>query len=312
MPRCAAGRYRLCMQLADAIERYLDELRRQNASEHTVRNYGVDLHEFLTYLTPPCGEPPEPRAFDALLIREWMAHLYEQELSTVSIRRKLAAVRSLMRFLLREGEVEKNVAKLVRTPKAPKTLPRVPTEEQTNSLLDAVAAGKMERPHPSRDRAIFEMLYGCGLRVSELCGLNLEDFDLRSRWVRVRGKGKKERQVPYGGKAAAALEQYLAERKAVAGETAVFVNHTGRRLTDRGARGIVAFYARFLAGDASLHPHSFRHAFATHLLSAGADLRSIQELLGHSRLSTTQKYTQVSLADLMAVYDKAHPKARGK
>ena len=298
------------MRLFDAIDRYLDELRRQNASEHTIRNYGVDLHEFLTYLTPPGGEPPSPRTFDALLIREWMAHLYEQKLSSVSIRRKLAAVRSLLRFLLREGEVEKNVARLVRTPKAPKTIPRVPTEEQTNSLLDAVAAGTTERRHLKRDRAIFEMLYGCGLRISELCGLNLEDLDLRSRWVRVRGKGKKERQVPYGGKAAEALDQYLAERKAATEENAVFVNHAGMRLTDRGARGIVSFYARFLAGDASLHPHSFRHAFATHLLSAGADLRSIQELLGHSRLSTTQKYTQVSLADLMAVYDKAHPKAR--
>jgi integrase/recombinase XerC len=241
-----------------------------------------------------------------------MAHLYDLNLYTVSIRRKLAAVRSLLRFLLREGVVEKNVARLVRTPKAPKTLPRVPTEEQTNALLDAVAAGKIERPFPKRDVAIFELLYGCGLRISELCGLNLDDFDLKSRWVRVRGKGKKERQTPYGGKAAAALKQYLEERQAAAGETAVFVNCNGRRLTDRGARGIVAFYARFLAGDASLHPHSFRHAFATHLLSAGADLRSIQELLGHARLSTTQKYTQVSLADLMAVYDKAHPKAREK
>jgi integrase/recombinase XerC len=300
------------MQLAEAIERYLDELRRQDASAHTVRNYATDLHEFLTYLTPPEGPPPAPAEFDALLIREWMAHLYELNLSTVSIRRKLAAVRSLLRFLLREGVVEKNVGRMVRTPKAPKTLPRVPTEEQTNALLDAVAAGKLERPFPQRDVAIFELLYGCGLRISELCGLNLEDFDLSSRWVRVRGKGKKERQTPYGRKAAAALEQYLGERRAAAGETAVFLNCNGHRLTDRGARGIVAFYARFLAGDASLHPHSFRHAFATHLLSAGADLRSIQELLGHARLSTTQKYTQVSLADLMAVYDKAHPKARGK
>jgi integrase/recombinase XerC len=300
------------MKLAEAIDRYLEELRRQNASEHTVRNYATDLQEFLTYLTPPEGPPPAPAEFDALLIREWMAHLYELNLATVSIRRKLAAVRSLLRFLLREGILGKNVARLVRTPKAPKTLPRVPTEEQTNSLLDAIAAGKLERPFPKRDLAIFELLYGCGLRISELCGLNLQDFDLSSRWVRVRGKGKKERQTPYGGKAAAALEQYLGERQAAAGETALFVNCRGRRLTDRGARGIVALYARFLAGDASLHPHSFRHAFATHLLSAGADLRSIQELLGHARLSTTQKYTQVSLADLMAVYDKAHPKARGK
>jgi integrase/recombinase XerC len=300
------------MKLVEAIGRFLEELRRQDASAHTVRNYATDLHEFLAYLTPPEGPPPAPAEFDALLIREWMAHLYDLNLTTVSIRRKLAAVRSLLRFLLREGVVQKNVARLVRTPKAPKTLPRVPTEEQTNALLDAVAAGKMERPFPKRDLAIFELLYGCGLRISELCGLNLEDFDLQSRWVRVRGKGKKERQTPYGGKAAAALEQYLGERQAAAGETALFVNCNGRRLTDRGARGIVAFYARFLAGDASLHPHSFRHAFATHLLSAGADLRSIQELLGHARLSTTQKYTQVSLADLMAVYDKAHPKARGK
>lgn len=298
------------MRLAEAIDKFLDELRRQDASEHTVRNYGTDLHEFLTYLTPPEGEPPAPAEFDVLLIREWMAHLYDLNLTTVSIRRKLAAVRSLLKFLLREGVVEKNVAKLVRTPKAPKLLPRVPTEEQTNALLDGVAAGKMERPFPKRDLAIFEMLYGCGLRISELCGLNLDDFDFSSRWVRVRGKGKKERQTPYGGKAAVALEQYFGERQAAAGENAVFVNCNGHRLTDRGARGIVAFYARFLAGDASLHPHSFRHAFATHLLSAGADLRSIQELLGHARLSTTQKYTQVSLADLMAVYDKAHPKAR--
>jgi integrase/recombinase XerC len=297
------------MQLADAINRFLEELRRQDASEHTVRNYATDLHEFLTYLTPPEGPPPAPTEFDVLLIREWMAHLYDLNLTTVSIRRKLAAVRSLLRFLLREGVVEKNVARLVRTPKAPKTLPRVPTEEQTNALLDAIAAGKMERPFPKRDIAIFELLYGCGLRISELCGLNLMDFDLSSRWVRVRGKGKKERQTPYGGKAATALEQYLAERHAADGETALFVNCNGRRLTDRGARGIVAFYARFLAGDASLHPHSFRHAFATHLLSAGADLRSIQELLGHARLSTTQKYTQVSLVDLMAVYDKSHPRA---
>ena len=300
------------MQLDEAIHRFMEELRRQDASEHTVRNYGTDLREFLAYLTPAEGSTPEPAQFDALLIREWMAHLYDQNLSTVSIRRKLAAVRSLLRFLLREGVVDKNVARLVRTPKAPKTLPRVPTEEQTNALLDGVAADKMERPFPKRDLAIFELLYGCGLRISELCGLNLADFDLSSRWVRVRGKGKKERQTPYGGKAAEALEQYLAERQAAAGETAVFVNGAGRRLTTRGARGIVAFYARFVAGDASLHPHSFRHAFATHLLSAGADLRSIQELLGHARLSTTQKYTQVSLADLMGVYDKAHPKAHEK
>jgi integrase/recombinase XerC len=186
------------------------------------------------------------------------------------------------------------------------------TAEQTNGLVDGVlpAADKFERVYPERDLAIFELLYGCGLRISELVGLNLDDFDFSERWVRVRGKGKKERQVPYAGKASESLERYVALRKPASnGERALFLNHRGGRLTDRGARGIVKFYAQMITGDSSIHPHSLRHAYATHLLSDGADLRAIQELLGHARLSTTQKYTQVSLADLMAVYDKAHPKA---
>jgi integrase/recombinase XerC len=184
------------------------------------------------------------------------------------------------------------------------------TPEQTNTLVDGVAADKLERPYPARDLAIFEMLYGCGLRISELVGLNLDDFDFRERWIRVRGKGRKERQVPFGSKAATAIERYLAVRTPAASDTqALFLNHRGTRLTDRGARGIVKFYARRITGDSSIHPHSLRHAYATHLLSDGADLRAIQELLGHAQLSTTQKYTQVSLTDLMAVYDKAHPKA---
>jgi integrase/recombinase XerC len=157
---------------------------------------------------------------------------------------------------------------------------------------------------------MFELLYGCGLRISELAGMNLDDFDRSERWILVRGKGRKERQVPYGSKAAEALEKYLAVRVATPGERALLMNHRGSRLSDRGARGIVKFYARMISGDASLHPHSLRHAYATHLLADGADLRAIQELLGHARLATTQKYTQVSLTDLMAVYDRAHPKAR--
>ena len=196
-------------------------------------------------------------------------------------------------------------------PKPPSACPIVPTAEQTNTLVDGVAQDKFERPYPERDVALFELLYGCGLRISELVGLNIDDFDLRDRWIRVRGKGRKERQVPYGEKASASLEKYLAERTAKPGERGLFVNHRGTRLSDRGAREIVKFYARMVSGDASLHPHSLRHAFATHLLADGADLRAIQELLGHARLATTQKYTQVSLTDLMAVYDKAHPKARG-
>ena len=172
-----------------------------------------------------------------------------------------------------------------------------------------MAGGKLERPHPARDVAVFEFLYGCGLRVSELVGLNLEDIDRTERWLRVRGKGRKERLVPYGAKAEAALERYLPERKARPAEIALFLNHRGGRLTDRGVRLIVKLYATVLTADPSVHPHSFRHAYATHLLADGADLGAIQELLGHARLSTTQKYTQVSLTDLIAVYDRAHPKA---
>jgi integrase/recombinase XerC len=298
--------------LAGQIERFLDELRRQNASAHTVRNYASDLDQLLEYFTIPGKPRPTMNDIDALAIREWLGHLYEQRLTAVSMRRKLACVRSLFKFLLREGVVAKNAARLVRTPKAPKSLPFVMTAEQTNGLVDGVlpAADKFERPYPARDLAIFELLYGCGLRISELVGLNLDDFDFSERWVRVRGKGKKERQVPYAGKASTALDRYLALRKpATSGERAIFLNHRGERLTDRGARGIVKFYARMITGDSSIHPHSLRHAYATHLLSDGADLRAIQELLGHARLSTTQKYTQVSVADLMAVYDKAHPKA---
>jgi integrase/recombinase XerC len=188
-------------------------------------------------------------------------------------------------------------------------LPEVMTAEQANTLIDGVATGKAERPHPARDRAIFAVLYGCGLRVSELAGLNLEDIDRSEGWLRVRGKGRKERQVPLPRQAAESLERYLGERPVMREEHAVFLNHHHGRLTDRGISLIVKFYSTYLSGDPSVHPHSFRHAYATHLLSAGADLRAIQELLGHASLSTTQKYTQVSLTDLMAVYDKAHPKA---
>jgi integrase/recombinase XerC len=296
-------------ELGSAVSRYLAELRRQNASPHTLRNYASDLEQFVCYFSPPGAQPPAPDQITALQLREWLGKLYDLKLSVISIRRKLAAVRSLFKFLLREGTVPANVARLVRTPKAPQRLPLVPNAEQTNALVDGVAADQFEKPHPERDLLIFELLYGCGLRVSELAGLNLDDFDSSERWIRVRGKGRKERQVPYGSKAAAALEKYLPVRPARPAERALFINCRKTRLSDRGVREIVKFYARMIAGDASLHPHSMRHAYATHLLASGADLRAIQELLGHARLSTTQKYTQVSLTDLMAVYDRAHPKA---
>ena len=295
--------------LAEQSKRYLADLARGGASAHTIDAYAADLREFLESLSPHGAPPPEPAAIDLLMLRQWLAGLYRRGQEAVTIRRKLAAVRGLFRFLMREGLVHKNVARLVRTPKAPQKLPEVLTPDQVNGLLDGVAAGKLERPDPARDRAIFELLYGCGVRVSELAGLNLEDLDRTERWLRVCGKGRKQRQVPLPGKAAEALERYLSERPVVRDEPAVFLNHRRTRLTDRGIRGIVKLYATFVNGDPSIHPHSFRHAYATHLLADGADLRAIQELLGHARLSTTQKYTQVSLTDLMAVYDKAHPKA---
>jgi len=295
--------------LAAHIEDYVESLRLENVSEHTVRNYRTDLVEFLAYFTPPDGDPPSVAELDTLALREWLGHLYKRQLSPVTIRRKLAAVRSLFRNLLRTGVLPVNVAKLLRSPKAPKKLPRVMTAEQTNTLIDGVAADQLERTHAARDLAIFEVLYGCGIRVSELTGLKLADIDFSDRWILVRGKGRKERQVPFGSKAAQALERYLMERKPKGNEAAVFLNHRGGRLTARGVSDIVKLYATILSADSSLHPHSFRHAYATHLLGDGADLRSIQELLGHSSLSTTQKYTQVSLTELMAVYDKAHPKA---
>ena len=295
--------------LAEQIARYLEELGREGASPHTIDAYAADLRQFVEHLSHPDRSLPEPREIDLLMLRQWMADLYRANLQAVTIGRKLAAIRGLFRFMLREGVIQVNTARLVRTPKTPKKLPDVMTAEQTNRLIDGVAAGTLPRPFPARDRAIFELLYGCGLRVSELSGLNLEDIDRAERWLRVRGKGRKERQVPMPGKAAEALERYLSERPVVRDQRAVVLNHRGGRLTAQGIGIIVKLYATYLAGDPSIHPHSFRHAFATHLLADGADLRAIQELLGHARLSTTQKYTQVSLTELMAVYDKAHPKA---
>jgi integrase/recombinase XerC len=294
-------------ELTQSITRYLNSLRQANASPHTLRNYSADLSQFAHYFSPPDTDPPLPARIDYLQLREWLGSLYQRGLDPISIRRKLASVRSLFKFLLREGTISTNAAKRVRTPKGAKRVPSVPTAEQTNVLVEGVAADTLDRPHPERDLLLFELLYGCGLRISELVGLNLTDFDMAERWILVRGKGRKERQTPYGTKAAAALEKYLAIRNST--DPALFLNHRGARLTDRGARGVVKLYAVALTEDPSLHPHSLRHAYATHLLADGADLRAIQELLGHARLSTTQKYTQVSLTDLMAVYDRAHPKA---
>jgi integrase/recombinase XerC len=296
--------------MRDHVLKYIEELKRENASPHTIRNYESDLVQFADYFTPPGADPPALAEIGIFELREWLGALYRQGVATSTTRRKLAAVRSWFHFLQREGVVPANTAKLVRTAKLPRTLPSVMTPEQVNGLLNDVAAGKHEGPHPVRDLAILELLYGCGLRVSELCGLNLDDIDFSEQWMLIRGKGRKERQVPFGGKSAAALERWLPVRSPKdASERALFLNREGKRLSDRWVRKLVKLYATLLAGDSSVHPHSFRHAYATHLLADGADLRSIQELLGHARLSTTQRYTQVALSDLMAVYDKAHPKA---
>ena len=300
-------------ELATAITDFLGELARRNDSPHTLRNYEADLREFTAYFSPPGAEPPALTGFGLTALREWLAHLYEREQMPATIRRKMASVRAFFRYLSREHRIATDPARLLRLPKMPKTLPDVPNAEVTNLLVDAqlpaAFPAAMEPPYPKRDRLLLEILYGCGLRISEAVGLNLEDFDRTERWVRVRGKGRKERQVPYGGKAAEALASYLETRTPAAHEGVLFLNHLQGRLTDRGARNIVKFYATWVVGDSTIHPHTLRHAFATHLLSDGADLRSIQELLGHARLSTTQKYTQVSLEDLMRVYDNSHPKA---
>lgn len=294
--------------LHEAVNDFMGELGRRNDSPHTIRNYSSDLQELLAYFSPQGSQPPSVEAIDLLTLREWLGHLYDREQQPATIRRKLASVRSLFRFLAREHRIQQDPARLLRLPKMPKSLPPVPNAEKTNDLVDGVSNDKLEQPFPLRDRLLFELLYGCGLRISEAVGLNMEDFDRTEQWIRVRGKGRKVRQVPFGGKAAQALAAYVTADRPNSGP--LFLNHRGSRLSDRGARGIVKFYATHVAGDSSIHPHTLRHAFATHLLSDGADLRAIQELLGHSRLSTTQKYTQVALADLMRVYDKAHPKAQ--
>ncbi len=292
--------------LSTEINNFLDSLRRENASPHTIRNYESDLRQFEEHIAPA----PPTEQIDLTILRSWVAALFHDARMASSIRRKVASLRAFFHYEMLQGATSTNPAKLLILPKLPKTLPKVPTAEAVNNLVDSVDDNELDRPYPQRDRAIFEFLYGCGVRVSELEGLNVEDVDTSERWIVVRGKGRKERQIPYGGKAAEALANWLPARAAAAGERGLFVNYRGGRLTSRSIRRIVAFYARMLAGDGSVHPHTLRHAFATHLLSDGADLRAIQELLGHAQLSTTQKYTQVALSDLLAVYDKAHPKAK--
>jgi integrase/recombinase XerC len=317
--------------MKSAVGQFLNYLRSvRNASPHTLRSYENDLSQFIAFLTPPGIETPAIAEVTHLMIREFVAHLHDLNLEKSSIARKLAAIRSLFKFAVREGMVLRNPARLVATPKLPKRIPSVLSAEDLNAFLDGVVAppasnsGRGRRRGESdesrmlvrRDRAILELLYASGLRVSELTGLNLADMDRKELMLRVRGKGSKERIIPYGGKAEHALQAYGPTRDEIlrkAGSRgdyqAVFLNHLGTRLTPRSVARIVKKYVRLINVNWDLHPHSLRHAFATHLLADGADLRAIQELLGHSSLSTTQRYTHASIRQLLEVYDKAHPRA---
>jgi integrase/recombinase XerC len=319
--------------MKDVIARYLDYLRSvRNASPSTLRNYRTDLLEFVEYLTPPGAVTLPLGKIDHRTIREFMGHLHDRGLQKSSIARKLASIRSFFKYCVREGRLENSPARLVSTPKLPKRLPRVLSAEEMSGFLDnmvaageSAVAGKARRPGASaqesrllvkRDLALFELLYASGLRVSELTGLNIADIDRNEMMLRVLGKGNKERIVPFGSKAERAIAGYWEVRAGILehakGRTdaqAVFLNYSGTRLSPRSVNRILKKYAALVNINWSIHPHSLRHAFATHLLADGADLRAIQELLGHQSLSTTQRYTHATIRQLMDVYDKAHPRA---
>jgi integrase/recombinase XerC len=294
-------------KLEKHIESFLRTLRAErNASPHTLRAYASDLGRFAAFL----GEGDESKV-DHVAIRRFLSHLYDQNLSKTSVARTLAALRSFYRWLAREGEVEQNPAALVSTPRLPKKLPRVPTIEEMNTILDAPMPEHAS--FPQRDRLIFELLYGCGIRNSELVGIQLDDIRWSNEAILIRGKGKKERYVPFGESAREALAAYLPARQQVLGKKttrALLVNQRGGPLTTRSVGRIVKAIAVAKGLPPDVHPHTLRHAFGTHMLEEGADLRAIQELLGHERLSTTQRYTQLSMKHVLAVYDKSHPRAK--
>jgi integrase/recombinase XerC len=297
-------------EIQKGIGKFLDSLRgERNASSHTLRAYSNELRRFAEYLGPEARW----KEIDHVTIRGFLSHLHGCGLSKVSVARALAALRSMYKWLGREGIVAQNPAKLVSSPKLPKKLPRVPTMEEINGLLNTDMAEAAA--FPERDRAIFELLYGCGLRNSELVGVELGDIEEANGVILVRGKGKKQRYVPLEGAAAEALTAYREARKKVLKETRkntrrLFINRRGGPLTTRSVRRIVKKIATDRGLPPDIHPHTLRHAFGTHMLTEGADLRAIQELLGHERLATTQKYTQLSITHVMEVYDKTHPRAK--
>ncbi|MBE0598830.1 MAG: tyrosine recombinase XerC [Desulfuromonadales bacterium] len=284
----------------------------RNVSEHTRQAYRLDLEEFCRFLDEHPGTrglgDAAVQKIDHLLLRRYLALLHRRNKKS-SIGRKLSALRTFFRYLVREGVLTVNPGELVGTPKQEKYLPRPLSVDETFCLLDHQAGGEERQ---LRDRAILELLYSSGLRVSELTGLDIDSVDLGEGLVRVVGKGRKERIVPIGRQAREALERYLEGRPAEAGEGALFLNHRGGRLTPRSIQRQLKTQLLQAGMLKDATPHTLRHSFATHLLDGGADLRAIQELLGHASLSTTQKYTQVSVDQLMAVYDKAHPRSKKK
>jgi len=296
-------------QVEEALASFVRALHARNASLHTVKAYQTDLGEFARFVGPE-----ELSRIDHTLIRAYLGSLYERGLSKASVARALSSLRSLFRWMGRERMIESNPALLVSAPKLPKRLPRVPTMEEVNAALDSAAS--QEASFAERDRLILELLYGCGMRNSELTGINLEDIHLRQGVILVRGKGKKQRLVPFGEAARDALESYLPRRAQTleahrcTGENALLVNLRGGRLTTRSVGRIVKALAVAAGLPREVHPHTLRHAFGTHMLEEGADLRAIQELLGHERLSTTQRYTQLTTKQVLEVYDRTHPRAK--
>ncbi len=291
-----------------AIEKFLRSLRERNASPHTIKAYSGDLANFSSY-----AGSRKWRELDHITIRGFLSHLYEKGLGKTSVARSLAAVRSLYRWLAQEGIVQQNPAALVSTPRLPKKLPRVPTVEEMNFVLDGVMPEIAS--FPERDRLMFELLYGCGIRNSELVGINVDDVRLSGKAVLIRGKGKKERYVPFGDAVKNALASYLPLRQTALAEfrkntPALLINQRGGRLTTRSVGRIIKKIAVAQGLSPDVHPHTLRHAFGTHMLEEGADLRAIQEMLGHERLSTTQRYTQLSMKHLLSVYDQTHPRAK--
>jgi integrase/recombinase XerC len=301
----------------------------RGASQHTVRAYAREVRNFATYLNETLGKDARVGAVEHLHIRAYMGALYERGLTKASAARALAAVRSWFKWLAKEGKVAQNPALLVSTPKLPKHLPRVPSVEEVNRVLNSLeGGGPVQKDEvdaaawPERDRVIFELLYGCGIRNSELVGINMQDIHWKNDAILVKGKGKKERYVPLGDEAAVALRVFLplreaklvaAGRGALVHEGPLVTNLRMRgdcRLTTRSVGRIVKAIALSRGLAADVHPHTLRHAFGTHMLEEGADLRAIQEMLGHERLSTTQRYTQLTVGQVQRVYDETHPRAK--